>query len=317
MKPWPRAHKSLGIVVLLALGAATACYFLLIRPKAQEVTDLTTALEDLRSKLKDSGWPANAEGLKVILNENSKKLKGTKKGNKDGKGYEGLEVRAAQIIAKATDTFRQHIEDNYTTVGTFIDQAGWLDYTSDFSNLEQWLRGNGIIISEKTFGISEDTADAETYQLLIHIWTVRKLVELIIEHDLILEKDRRNPVPTPEGRAVLPSMIRVMPMKAYVLNEGEKTPYLLEFPVRMTLRGSLPDFIAFMRDLQTEGRFFPISRMELFTENPALRGTKPNSDGFLRVRNIKVTVVCSSFFRPAENVPKATIKRVNKVPRGA
>lgn len=313
MRPWPQAHKNLGALFLVAVIAAMFVYFFLIRPKAEQVRDMNGQIESLNKDLKDSGWTLNAENLQLILDENTKKLKGTKQGDK---GYLGLEDKAQQLVQRATSPFMQHIEDNYTTVDTFMDQAGWLDYQSDFNNLEQWLRGNGVIISEKTFGISQDTADAETYQLLLHIWTVRELVQVAIEHDLVLAKDRTNPVPTPEGRAVLPSKVRVLPMQSYILTDEDSTPYLLEFPVRMSLRGTLSDFMGFVADLQSEGRFFPISRMELTTENPAIRGQKANADGLIRVQNIEVTVVCSSFFRPTSAAPEVKLKRKVKIPPG-
>lgn len=314
MRAWPTAHKNVGAVFLLALIGCIVCYFFLIRPKAEEVQDMRGRIEDLQKKLRDSGWTLNAQNLQLILDENTKKLKGTKQGEK---GYLGLEDRARELVEKATSPFLQHIEDNYTTVDTFMSQAGWLDYQSDFNNLEQWLRGNDVIISEKTFGISQDTADIETYQLLLHIWTVRELVQIALEHDLVLAKDRSNPVPTPEGRAVLPAMLRVLPVRSYILSTEDSAPYLLEFPVRMSLRGTLSDFQAFVMNLQKEGRFFPITRMELFTENPSVRGQKPNADGLIRVQNIEVTVVCSSFFRPTSAAPEIKLKKEIQIPRGA
>ena len=43
----------------------------------------------------------NAESLQVLLNENTKKLKGTKQKG-EGKGYEGLEMLSANVVRKAT-----------------------------------------------------------------------------------------------------------------------------------------------------------------------------------------------------------------------
>lgn len=317
-KAWPRAHKNLAAVMLLFLAVGIAVYAILLRPRVQQVHDMQAQLGDLRKKLRDSGWTLNADNLQALLNENTRKLKGTKQGDSgSGSGSGGLEEKARDIIDRATVTFKRHVEDNYTTAGTFIDQAGWLDYQSDFTDIEQWLRGHDVIISEKSFGISQDTTDAETYQLLLHIWTVRELVQLAIEHDLVLAKDRANPIPTPEGRAILASQLRVLPMQAYVLNEDDAAPYLLEFPVAMTLRGTLQDFIGFVSSLQTEEHFLPVTRLELRTENPAFRGSRAGSDGMIRVQNIEVRVVCCSYFRPQEGAPEVKIRKVEEVPRGA
>jgi len=314
MRPWPQAHKNLAAVLLLVLVGLFFYYVFVVRPKAQGVRDLEGDLEDLKSKLKNSGWTLNAENLETLLAENTKKLKGTKRGEK---GYAGLEERAVQILDQSTRTFKRRIEENYGTTATFIDQAGWLDYQSDFNELEVWLRGNGVLISEKTFGISQDTANAEIYQLLLHIWTVRELVQLAVAHDLVFAKDPSNAVPTPEGGTALPSRLRVLPVIAYAIAEEDKAPYLLEFPVRMTVRGTLADFMAFLGDLQVGDNFLPVSRIEILTEHPRIRGERPNSDGLVRVQNIEATVVCSSFFRPGTAAPEVRIRQATAVPPGA
>lgn len=315
MRPWPQAHKNLAAVLLLVVVGLFFSYLFLVRPKAQRVRDQEGQLEELKDKLRDSGWTLNAESLERLLDENTKKLKGTKR---DGdKGYAGLEEKAGQILEQATRTFKKRIEENYTTASTFIDQSGWLDYQSDFNELEVWLRGNGVLISEKTFGISQDTANAEIYQLLLHIWTVRELVQLAVTHDLVFAKDPSNAVPTPEGGTALPSRLRVLPVVAYVISEEDRAPYLLEFPVRMTLRGTLADFMAFLADLQTGENFLPVSRVELLTEHPRIRGERPNSEGLVRVQNIEATVVCSSFFRPGTQTPEVRLKSKGAAPRGA
>ncbi len=316
MRPWPQAHKNLAAVLLLALVALFLVYFFILRPKAQNVLDVEVQLTEIKDKLKGSTWPLNAENLQTLLAENTKKLKGTKAERGD-KGYAGIEERAAQVLALATGTFKKRIADNYGNASTFMEQSGWLDYQSDFSDLETWLRGNGVLISERTFGISQDTANAETYQLLLHIWTVRELVQLTVAHDLTLAKDPSNAVPTPEGGTALPSRLRVLPVVAYAVSADDKTPFLLEFPVRLTLRGTLPDFLAFVADLQNDERFLPISRLELATEHPRIRGERPNSDGIVQVQNIEATIVCSSFFRPGDRAPEMRIRQKDEIPPGA
>jgi Tfp pilus assembly protein PilO len=316
MRPWPQAHKNLAAILLLVLVAVVMFYFFALRPKVQDVQDLAGQLDELKDKLKTATWPLNGETLKTLLEENTKKLKGTKTERGD-KGYAGIEEKSRQILTQATSTFKKRIEENYGNTSTFMDQSGWLDYQSDFSDLDAWLRGNGVLISEKTFGISQDTANAETYQLLLHIWTVRELVQLVVTHNLVLAKDPSNAVPTPEGGTALPSKLRVLPAVAYAVNPEDKTPYLLEFPVRLTLRGALPDLVAFIAELQTGERFLPISRIEIATEHPRIRGEKPNNDGVVQVQNIEATVVCSSFFRPGERAPEVRIRQKTQIPPGA
>lgn len=316
MRPWPQAHKNLAAILLLVVVGLALAYFFLLRPRVQAVEEMEARLGELESKLKNSGYTLNADTLDGLLAENTKKLKGTKAERGD-KGYAGLEERATQILEMATRTFKPRIDGNYGNVNTFLDQAGWLDYQSDFTDLDTWLRGNEVLISEKSFGISLDTANSETYQLLLHVWTVRELVQLAVDHDLALARDPSNAVPTPEGGTALPSKLRVLPVAAYALSLDDKVPYLLEFPVRMTVRGALKDFMAFLGDLQTDKRFLAVSRMEILTERPRIRGERPNSEGVLAVQNIEATVVCSSFFRPGERAPEVRIQQKGTAPPGA
>jgi Tfp pilus assembly protein PilO len=315
MKPWPKAHKNLAAILLLTLVGLSLAYFFLMRPRIQAVEDMEARLDELRDKLRDSGYALNAEALQTLLGENTKKLKGTKSERGD-KGYAGLEERTTQVLDLATRTFQQRVTANYGDANTFLDQATWLDYQSDFTDMETWLRGNGVLVSEKTFGISLDTSNTETYQLLLHIWTVRELVQLAVEHELVLARDSRNAVPNPEGGTSMPSKLRVLPVVAYALDGADKTPYLLEFPVRMTVRGSLQDFLAFVCSLQDDKRFLALSRMEVLTEHPRIRGERPNSEGVLVVQNIEATVVCSSFFRPGDRAPEVRIKQKEAIPPG-
>ena len=70
-------------------------------------------------------------------------------------------------------------------------------------------------------------------------------------------------------------------------------------------------------DLQNDERFLPISRLELATEHPRIRGERPNSDGIVQVQNIEATIVCSSFFRPGDRAPEMRIRQKDEIPPGA
>ena len=78
------------------------------------------------------------------------------------------------------------------------------------------------------------------------------------------------------------------------------------------MRGTLNSFCAFLKALHADGNFFPISRIELKTQNPKAGGGKPNREGLIRIRYIEVTVVCSSFFRPMEKAPKLKLNKKEK-----
>ncbi|MBR4221533.1 MAG: hypothetical protein IKR81_10270, partial [Victivallales bacterium] len=95
------------------------------------------------------------------------------------------------------------------------------------------------------------------------------------------------------------SCITVLPMKSYYLNEDDANPYVLEFPVQLELIGNMANFSAFVDSLFTEGRFLPITNMELIAQPPQ-GGKLPGHDkeGNINYHVIRVQIVCSSFFLP-------------------
>ena len=318
MRPWPQPHRNLAAAILLCLIAAAGAFFFLIRPEAEAVADLRADTDELLKKIRESKLPPNAEKLNSLLNTYQRTINGVKSTKGTKRGIQGLRTKADSVFTDATSMFKTKIENDYISIADFVNQAQQLDYQAEYNQLESWLRGQGIILAEKVFGMSENTTDLEnTYQLLLKLWTVDALVKMALKHDLVFAKDSQVLVRTAQGPTVRPSRISVLPVQAYILNDDDKEPYLLEFPVRMTLRGTLASFCGFLESLHADGNFFPISQLELKTQNPKASGGKPNRDGLIRIRYIEATVVCSTFFRPMEKAPKLKINKKEKAPRGA
>jgi len=317
MNAWPQQHRALAVFVLVVLLAGMGVFFFLLRPEAEKVGGLRTDSEDLAKKIKESGLPADAEKLQGLLREYQRSVEGVKKRGENGTAIPGLREKSEAILENATSMFKTKIENDYISVNDFMNQAQQLDYQAEYNQLESWLRGQGIILAEKIFGMSEETTDLEnTYQLLIKLWTVDALVKLALRHDLVFAKDRQVLVRTAQGPTVRPSKISVLPAQSYILNDDDKEPYLLEFPVGMTLRGKIGNVSSFLRDLHADGNFLPVGRLELKTQNPKTGG-KPNRENLISVQFVEVTVVCSSFFRPLESAPKMKINKKQDAPRGA
>jgi hypothetical protein len=301
----------------VCLLAGMGVFFFVIRPVAETVGGLQTDSEDLAKKIKETGLPADAEKLESLLREYQRTIEGVKgRDEKAGGGILGLRDRANTVLENATSMFKTKIENDYISVGDFMNQAQQLDYQAEYNQLESWLRNEGIILAENVFGMSEDTTDLEnTYQLLLKLWTVDALVKMALKHQLSVAKDMRTTVGTARGPNVRPSLITVLPLQSYILNDDDKEPYLLEFPVRMTMRGSIEQICLFIRNLHADGNFFPISHLEMKTQNPKIGGAP--KDGVISVETIDVTVVCSSFFRPQGEAPKLKLDKTVKPPKGA
>lgn len=314
MKQWPEKHKGLAAIILLYAVACAGFYFFQVRPKIDTVQGVISSLDELRNKLKGSGWPLNASRLTTLHEEYQKKLSGTKRKRSDGTVDGGIEARSERVLTLATSMFTYRIESIFGSTRDFMNEVSRLDYQEEFSQLEQRLAVDGVVLAEKVFGLSEDTADIDTYQLLLKVWTVDALVRLIQKTNLSIVKERI-PVPTGTGRDVMASSIRVMPTVSYVLQEDDNEPYIMETPVKVTVRGTIDDFMLFLRSLNQDGNFLVLNRVEMFTENPNVAG-KPGSNVTIQITDIQAVIECASFFRPSQEAPKMHINRAKVLPAG-
>jgi len=83
-------------------------------------------------------------------------------------------------------------------------------------------------------------------------------------------------------------------MQAYIISPRSKRPYLLEFPVRLVVKGALADVGSFLAALQTEERFLPCNHFELITSRPTEADI--GKDGQVRVDQVLVEMECCAFF---------------------
>jgi hypothetical protein len=89
-------------------------------------------------------------------------------------------------------------------------------------------------------------------------------------------------------------------VRAYYAREQDPDPYVIEMPVRMTLRGSVAQCRAFLCQLTSGGTFLPVSHMQLYADDPA----RPEYQrlGSVKLDKVRMEVECSAFFlfkRPA------------------
>ena len=282
---WPAGHRNLLAIVILLTFAAIAVAYLRLRPHWIEYTEMRDEKAGIEAKLVKSEWPNDPERLEAVLKAFSKQL-----GDKD----KGLKKDTAEIIARATGIFKERIENEYETIPDFIQRASQTEYKDQYDRLDSYLQGKNIILDTSVFGMNELTSEPFKYQMLLKLWTTQAVVDCVLNSKMGVTWRRLT-----GSRGRMASNITILPMKSYCLNEGDANPYILEFPVQLEISGTIAEFYAFVESLFTEGRFLPVTRMELVNLAPAGgKLPKPKKDGDIDYQRIVVQIVCSSFFLP-------------------
>ncbi len=295
---WPEPCRNLLMFVIAAVIAAALAFILSLQPKWKILRETRNDFARTENKLKESPWPRDSERLQTILNSYQKTL---------GSGKQsGLKNVSEESLKRATSLFNEKINDEYGNAALFISKASQIEYKDQYDRMNSTFQNQRIYLDQFIFGMDESTVEPEKYKMLMKIWTAEKLVGLALEHKLKITQDRS--VRTGPHNQYFAAKISVLPERSYVLDEGDKAPFLLEFPVRITVRCSMENFLSFIEALQTDPVFLPMVQMEMLTDtSPANKIT--DEEGNLSMTDLEVTIVCSSFYRPTPEQSKAVPKK--------
>lgn len=269
-------HKILAIVAAVAVALLAVLYGVLLYPRQARVAEIRARKQSLVGDLEKKGWPLDPSRLASLHSELKKE-------------QDRFGTLCNQVMDQASTAFADDVA-RFTDGGPddFRDVVTLLDYREEYTALQQSLQGR-VQFDESVLGLGESSDSIYVYRLLLQLWTVKDLTDLALQC-------RLRPVPHPterhftaEGQGIPVSQVSVRPFLAYSLHEEKRTPYLLEFPVRLTLSGTVADMGEFLQKLQRGDRFFPLSRIEVRKVVP------PKSRN--RTDRIEMTVECSSFFR--------------------
>jgi hypothetical protein len=89
--------------------------------------------------------------------------------------------------------------------------------------------------------------------------------------------------------------ISMLQPRAYYVRQDDPRPYLLEFPVRAWMTGTVEQTMQFIRALTADGQFLPVSHLQVFAENPGTDNAR--TDGTVRVERVRLDVECGAFFQ--------------------
>lgn len=281
-------HKTL-IAAMTAVLLLCACgWILLVRPRQQLVNEGIETLSRKRESLRKRGWPLDRERLEVLLEERRRILEG------DGRALAGLNARSEQVLHHATSLFRPQIQSRFGSDELFVRNASNIDFREAFNQLQHRCAGEGIWLAPEVLNLSETASTPYTYQVLLQVWTLDRLVDLVLDHRLLVAA--HGGVEVSAGRRRHPAAgISMRPVKAYYLSAGSRQPYLVEIPVHMRLEGDLADVRQFLGSLVTETDFIPPMHAEIYAADPGDDANR--TDTGVLIQRVTLDVVCSSFFQ--------------------
>ncbi len=321
MKTWPKQHKVLLVVCLIFIAVAAATYALVVRPRVQSVKQLENSVTEREDTLRGEGWPVDPGELAADL------------GQKEGK-LERLKQNYSAVVHRAARTFETRLKAKLGDEAVkaplayveFLTYLTRLDYEEDFAEITSKWNELGIVLHENVLNLSQDSVSPHVYQLIFHLWALERCVDLALEHNLA---PVRVPVDVPvdgavadgtpaagpeaeiETKTIQAAKISVRRIRGYVLNGSENTtPYVVEFPIAMTVQCNMSELTAFLKSLHNETTFLPISRLQIRKIPPANA-----TDDFAL---LQVDLECSAFLFLRKELEVTPAKKEARIlPRGA
>ncbi|MBO4345525.1 MAG: hypothetical protein J5833_07205 [Victivallales bacterium] len=261
------------LIAAFAVAVVLQLFFVwkVVLPKREEVDALSNDVALIINKLRGSKWPMDAGKLDQHIDELQLEI--------DGAGPSALITKSRDAMEKCQKTFKGKLKAEYGTVQDFMRNASRMDYQAEFNRIVDDYRKKGILLSPSVLNLSEEMSTQYIYQPLMQLWTVEKLIDLATAAGVDVAKSGT-------GREQA-AMVSAKPMKAFFKSASAERPYLLEFPVEITVVGGFQECLAFIDSLNGNDVFLPPGSFEIFALPPE---GKANAAGKLRMR-----LVCSSF----------------------
>lgn len=281
---WPIIHRRLLAIVILTPVIVAILTWLIAAPQWKLYQQ---ALDDCRSnekKIQRLEWPADNDMLEKHMAACNDMLKGTAE-------QPGLTQLAKNAISHATSTFLPQISAAYPagspqeSIQSFVETASRIDYKFIANQLDQDIRQYNCRLPAQITTIEENGNKTPIYQMILHLWTLQKTFALALAQNLTIACQ-----PNSDECAAM-----LLPSQSYRLKAKSKEAYLLEFPVKVTVRGSLDNFLLFAASLQTEDCFLPMTQLSVICRPPTAEVTLGQD---VTVEEQEFTFVCTSFFVP-------------------
>ena len=262
-----KVYKVLLSVFILAVALQLFLVWMVFLPKQEELDVVKEDVDLILAKLRGSKWPMDAGKLENYIAELQLEIDG---------GKSPLVKNSMLAMERCQVTFKDKMRTDYGNVHDFMRNASRMDYQAEYNRIIDACKKKGILLNSSFLKLDEEIGTQYIYQPLMQLWTVEKLLSLAT--DAALEVD------SAKGRDKN-ALVTVKPMKAYFMKPGVERPYLLEFPVEITVIGGVRECLAFLDSLNSNDVFLPPVSFEIFALPPSAgQGGK-----------LKMHLVCSSF----------------------
>ncbi|MFA6816356.1 MAG: hypothetical protein WCS73_08690 [Lentisphaeria bacterium] len=291
-KDLPAQHKCLVYVILCLCVAFIVFGWLYILPKWVTFTKLHAENEIQLEKDKQTQWPMDLAVLEKYYKENQEKMNGDAV-----KKNLGLREISNQIRNRATNFFSERIEDYYASMQekktvnadfSFIQNASRIDFKYLANQLKDIFNAKNLQLSDKILQISENQKEP-VYQMILQLWTLKFFFQELNANQLQVISDPAS------GAAA----VSFLPRIGFVQDQLDSEPCLWEFPIKITVQGTLENVLRFFNTLQNDKYFFPVKQLSVYTFPP----NKAPSGKFMELKEQKVTFIVSAFYIPPAEPP--------------
>jgi hypothetical protein len=313
MKKWSKQHHNLfamlGFFLLLCIVA-----FFFLSPLRSRISDDKAYISETKSKLRKSGWPLDAERLQKLLDLKKSILEKTKTSETAYKAT-GIRNKSTLLLQECTNAFQKRIKKIFVNPSDFSKEITRLDYQDEYNTIRDKLVQKNIYFSEDSLNMGTDSDSTKIYPMVLQIWFVDEILNLATKNSLEIVNDQHAKVKSEQGRLKKVAKVQLLPVRPYSLYEKEQKIYILEFPLRMSLRGSLMQFSGFLRDIHSGGKYFPVSKLQI---RAIPEWQNSGSESLLKNSLLDIEIECSAFFRHSDSPPaKLKLKKIKVIPAGA
>jgi hypothetical protein len=251
MKSWLYIHRLLLGIALAVFGLQLLLYIMVLRPQKSAIAEHRESITKKRQRLTGTEWPLQAEVLKQYDSTLLAKL--------EGPG--GIQEQATQLMRRAASTFQERIARNHEQASDFMQGVSRLDYQEEFNRVQRRAAGQGIYFSPEVLNLAEDTAIQHIYQAMLQVWALDSLLDCVQHSGMGIATHQQLSSSSDGGKHPV-ALVSMQPMEAYFTDAKSSVPYLLEFPIRLTLIGQSEQFLSFLQALDSEQLFMPIRHFE-------------------------------------------------------
>lgn len=313
MKKWPNQHRNLFAILAFAMLICGVGYFLALRPLLAKIKEDQEYISETKTKLKTSGWPLDAERLQKFL-ELKKSILEKNKTSDNAYKATGIKNKSALLLKECTNVFNKRIKKIFVNPADFSKEITRLDYQDEYNTVRDKLAQKNIHFSEESLNIGEDSDATQIYPKVLQIWLVDEVLQLALKNSLEIVNDDHSKVKNEQGHLKNAAKVQLIPATPYSLYEKDKKIYVMEFPLRISLRGNLMQFWGFLRDLHSGGKYFPVSKLQIRAE-PTWNNKEQET--LLNNNKLDIEIECSAFFRHSEGIPVKIENKVKVIPSGA